>query len=73
MGVPIFSCLIKAEMQELGVSTISEGNEAVLGVWRGGSTGLARAGMLTSTTRESVLKGLAVECCRGCWMRSEGA
>jgi len=32
MGVPTFSCLMKAETQELGVSTISEGNEAVLGV-----------------------------------------
>jgi hypothetical protein len=61
MGVPTFSCLIKAETQELGVSTISDGKEAVLGVWRGGRTGLVTAGMLKSTTRESVLKGLAVE------------
>jgi len=73
MGVPIFSCLMKAETQELGVSTISEGNEAVFGVWRGGRTGLARAGILTSTTRESVLNDLAVECDGGCWMRNEGA
>jgi len=61
IGVPIFSCLIKAETQELGVSTISEGKEAVLGVWRGGRTGLETAGILTSTTRESVFKDLAVD------------
>lgn len=41
---------------ELGVLTISEGNEAVFGVWRGGRTGLVTAGILTSTTRESVLE-----------------
>lgn len=31
----------------------SEGNEADFGVWRGGSTGRATAGMVMSTTRES--------------------
>lgn len=56
MGVPALSCLIIAGTHDTGVFTISEGNEAVLGVWRGGSTGLVTAGILTTTTRESVLE-----------------
>jgi hypothetical protein len=37
--------LITAETHEVGVSTISEGKEAVLGVCRGGRTGRVNAGM----------------------------
>jgi hypothetical protein len=54
MGVPALSCLMTADMHDTGVLTISEGNEAVLGVCRGGRTGRVTAGMSTSTTSESV-------------------
>lgn len=48
------SCLTTAEMHaETGVSTISDGKEAVLGVCRGGRTGLvATAAGMMSTTNE---------------------
>jgi hypothetical protein len=48
-----FSCFITAETHETGVSIISEGNEAVLGVWSGGNTGRVMVGMMKSTARES--------------------
>lgn len=49
------SCLMTAERHaDRGVSTISDGNEAVFGVWRGGSTGFMTAeGILSTTTSES--------------------
>ena len=49
------SCLMTAERHaDRGVSTISDGNEAVFGVWRGGSTGfLIAEGILSTTTSES--------------------
>ena len=49
------SCLMTAERHaDRGVSTISDGNEAVFGVWRGGSTGFVIAeGILSTTTSES--------------------
>lgn len=57
------SCLITAERQaDRGASTISEGNEPVLGVWRGGRTGLVTAeGMLSvlsecDTAKKPVLR-----------------
>ncbi len=46
MGVVLSSCLINADTHERGVLTISEGNEAVLGVWSGGRTGRVTAGIL---------------------------
>ncbi len=52
------SCLMTAETQaDSGVSTISEGNEPVLGVWSGGRTGFITAeGILLTTARESSTK-----------------
>jgi hypothetical protein len=49
------SCLMTAERHaDRGVSTISEGRVAVLGVWRGGRTGLVTAeGILSTTASES--------------------
>lgn len=38
-----------------GVSTISEGNDAVLGVWRGGRTGLVTAAGMLSTLSECIV------------------
>lgn len=63
IGVPrfAFSCLITAEAQERGVSMISEGKEEDLGVWRGGRTGLVTAGILRTTTRESVYEAFEVD------------
>ena len=49
------SCLMTAERHaDSGVSTISEGKEAVLGVCSGGRTGFKTAeGILSTTTSES--------------------
>ena len=41
------SCLMTASTHETGVPMISEGKEAVWGVWSGGRTGLVTAGILT--------------------------
>jgi hypothetical protein len=53
------SCLITAERQaDSGASTISEGKEAVLGVWRGGRTGLVAAeGILSVLSECDIRKG----------------
>lgn len=59
MGVPTLSCLMTADTHDTGVLTISEGNEAVLGVWSGGRTGLVTAGILRATTSESVFRSLS--------------
>jgi hypothetical protein len=58
-----FSCLMTADMQaDIGVSRTSDGKFADLGVWRGGRTGLAKAGIVMSTTRESSCKAERM-CC----------
>jgi hypothetical protein len=47
------SCLITADRHaDSGVSTISDGNEAVFGVCRGGRTGLVMADGILSTMSE---------------------
>jgi hypothetical protein len=47
------SCLITPPTPESGVLRRSEGKEADFGVWRGGSTGLLAAGILSTRTSDS--------------------